>query len=112
MLYLVAMSTKNKQRTYARNRIVSRRGNLISRDSDGRYLLKLVLVILLGSFWLKFGMPLSVGGVAIAAVPVGMLLGLILIRYFERYQFDRKIWYAILLVVTIICYFMPAGIMV
>lgn len=112
MVYLSEMSTKNKQRTYARNRVVSRRGNLISRESDGRYLLKLVLVILLGSFWLKFGMPFSIGGIAITAVPVGMLLGLILIRSFEHYQFDRKIWYAILFVVTIICYFMPAGIMV
>ncbi len=91
---------------------MSRRGNLLSSESDGQYLLKLVVVILLGTFWLKFGTPLTVAGIPLAAVPLGMLLGLLLISRLEKLQFNRKIWYAILFVVTIVCYFLPAGIMI
>jgi hypothetical protein len=50
-------------------------------------------------------MPLS-------AIPAGFLVGLILVNRFEKIQLDRKIWYAILIVVTIICYFVPAGVLV
>jgi hypothetical protein len=103
-------SSKNKQRTYARNRSVSRRGYLKVTESDGQYLLKLVLIILLGTLWLKFATPLTVGPVPLIGVPVGMLFGLLLISRFEKIQYDRKIWYAILLLVTIISYFVPAGI--
>lgn len=105
-------SKRNKQRTYARHRAVSRRGNLLRNESDGQYLLKLVLVILLGTLWLKFAMPLSIGGLPVAGIPVGMLFGLLIVSRVEKLQIDRKIWYAILLVVTVISYFVPAGIVI
>ncbi|HEU5121748.1 MAG TPA: hypothetical protein VFT59_02790 [Candidatus Saccharimonadales bacterium] len=79
-------------------------------ETDGTYFLKLVVFVLLGTLWLKFQHPMTWLGVPIHGVPVGMLLGLVLVRQFEKMQSDRKIWYAILLVVTIICYFVPAGI--
>lgn len=82
------------------------------RETDGQYLLKLVLVILLGTLWLKFATPASFGQFQLAALPVGMLFGLVLISQLEHYQTDRKIWYAILIVVSILCYFVPAGIMI
>ena len=103
-------SQKSKQRTYARNRAVSRKGRLLQTESDGQYLLKLVLIILLGTVWLKFTHPLTVGSLPVAAIPVGMLFGLLIISRVEKQQVDRKIWYAILLVVTVISYFVPAGI--
>jgi hypothetical protein len=103
-------SQKSKQRTYARNRTLSRKGHLIQTESDGQYLLKLVLIILLGTVWLKFSQPFSVGPLPVAAIPVGMLFGLLIISRVERQQVDRKIWYAILLVITVISYFAPAGI--
>ena len=81
-------------------------------ESDGTYFLKLVVVVLLGTFWLRFGQPISLLGAPIGAIPVGMLVGLILVNRFEKLQSDRKIWYAILVVVTIICYFAPTGIIV
>lgn len=81
-------------------------------ESDGQYLLKLVIVILLGTFWLKFAEPLHIGAFTLAALPLGMMAGLVLIRQFEPTQENRKIGYAILLVVTIICSMLPAGIMV
>ena len=102
----------NKQRTYARNRIFSRRGNEKIYESDGQYLLKLVLVILIGTVWLKFHQPISILGLSFYGIPLGLFVGLLVIRQFEHFQFNRKIWYAILIVVTVISYFVPAGIVI
>lgn len=81
-------------------------------ESDGTYFLKLVVFVLLGTFWLKFQQPVGWQGFLFNAVPLGLLVGLILVRQFEKHQSDRKIWYATLLVVTVICYFVPAGIVI
>lgn len=109
--------TKTKQkrpRTYARNRAaaVSRRGYEKVFESDGTYFLKLVVVVLLGTFWLKFAQPMSWLGIPLNGIPAGFLVGLILVNRFEKIQSDRKIWYAILIIVTILSYFVPAGIVI
>jgi len=107
--------TKQKRpRTYARNRAasISRRGYEKVFESDGTYFLKLVVFVLLGTFWLKFAQPVTWLGIPLGGIPVGFLVGLILVNRFEKIQADRKIWYAILVVVTIICYFVPAGIVI
>ena len=105
-------TTKNKQRTYARNRVFSRRGNERVYESDGTYFLKLVLCVLLGTLWLKFNSPLILAGLPFGGLPVGMLFGLLVVSRFEKFQYDRKIWYAILILVTIASYFLPAGILI
>lgn len=81
-------------------------------ESDSTYFLKLVVFVLLGTLWLKFARPVSWMGVPFTGIPLGMLIGLVLVSKFEKHQADRKIWYAILLIVTIICYFVPAGIVI
>lgn len=81
-------------------------------ETDSTYFLKLVVFVLLGTFWLRFQDPVSWIGLPLGGIPVGMLLGLLLVRKFEKYQSDRKIWYAILVLVTIICYFYPTGVMI
>lgn len=91
---------------------VSRKGYEKVFESDGTYFLKLVLYALLGTLWLKFQQPLVIGAFPLNGVPAGLLIGLIVVQQFEKYQSDRKIWYAILLVVTIISYFVPAGIVI
>jgi hypothetical protein len=79
-------------------------------ESDGTYFLKLVVFTLLGTFWVRFGTPVEWLGIPVAALPAGLLVGLLLVRKFETHQTDRKIWYAILLVVTIACAYAPTGI--
>lgn len=79
-------------------------------ESDGTYFLKLVVFTLLGTFWVRFGTPVEWLGIPVAALPIGLLVGLLLVRRFETHQSDRKIWYAILLVVTIACTYAPTGI--
>lgn len=105
------MATKKqttKKKTITKPVAISRRERVF--ESDGTYLLKLVAFVLLGTFWLKFHTAVSWMGIPMTGIPIGLLIGLLLVNRFERYQEDRKIWYAILIVVTIICYFVPAGI--
>jgi len=100
---------KQRHRTYARNRPRRRIVQRVS-EADSVYFLKLVIVVVLGTLWLKFASPLSWHGVPFAAFPLGAVVGLIGIKLFEKDQFDRKIWFAVLLIVMIISYFVPAGI--
>lgn len=110
----MAKTKQKRTRTYARNRAtaVTRAGREKIFETDGTYFLKLVVFVLLGTFWLKFALPVAWLGLPLSGVPVGLLVGLILVSRFEKYQADRKIWYAILLMVTIISYFVPAGIVI
>ena len=105
---------QKRPRTYARfrNPTLSRRGHEKTFETDGTYFLKLVIFILLGTLWLKFSQPITWGAVPLNGVPLGLLVGLLLVGKFEKYQADRKIWYAILVVVAIICYFVPAGVVI
>lgn len=106
-------TTRQKRRTTSKKRI-ARQARATTREavfeSDSTYFLKLVVVVLLGTLWLKFGTPIVLGGFVLNGIPLGLLVGIFLIHSYEHFQSDRKIWYACLLVVTIICYFVPAGI--
>lgn len=106
-----AKTKKPRHRTYGRNR-PRRRVTERLQEGDGVYFLKLVVVVLLGTLWLKFATPLSWQGVPFAAFPLGALIGFLGIKLLERNQMDRKIWFAVLLVVMIISYFVPAGIVI
>ena len=99
---------KKRPRTYARNRAFSRRGYEKLFETDGEYFLKLVLVVILGAAWLKFKEPLQIGGMDLYGLPIGSIVGAILIALFEKSQLDRKIWYAVLVIVTILCFFAPS----
>ncbi len=82
-----------------------------AEETDGVYFLKIVLYLILGSLWLKFSSPLLIGHVAIKGLPVGLVIGLIFASH-DHFQVDRKIEYVLLIVVTVICYFVPAGILI
>lgn len=80
-------------------------------ESDSVYFLKLVLYILAGSFWLRFNEPIQIGDWIIGAVPVGLVIGL-LFAHHDHFQLDRKVEYAVLLIATILSFFLPTGIIV
>ena len=105
-------SSRNKQRTYARNRVFSRRGNEKLNEPDSIYLLKLVLVTIAGTLWLKFKVPLELGGLVMPAFPLGLIAGGLAVYIFEKRPSDRRMWYAVLLVTAIVSYFLPAGILI
>lgn len=78
-------------------------------ETDSTYFLKLVLYVILGTFWLKFADPIQIGDFLVNGFPLGLILGLIFASH-DHFQVDRKIEYAILIVMTILSYFLPAGI--
>lgn len=82
-----------------------------STERDSTYFLKLVLYIILGTLWLKFSHPLIIGAITINALPFGLLVGLLFATH-DHFQIDRKIEYAVLIVVAIVSYFLPAGIVI
>lgn len=106
------MATQKRYKKPKRSKAAASRTVEHVFESDGTYFLKLVVFVLLGTLWLKFQTPVTWLGLPLNGIPLGLLVGLVLVRQFEKMQSDRKIWYAILLVVTIICYFVPAGIVI
>lgn len=94
------------------NKTVQTRQTAAVYEPDGVYFLKLVIAVLLGTLWLKFAAPISWNGFVVSALPLGLVMGLLLVNRLEKHQLDRKIFYAILLVVSIISLYVPAGIVI
>lgn len=74
-----------------------------ARETDALFFLKLVVLLIVGSQWvfiegLSWQLP----------VPVGLILGLVLVTH-EHFQINRKIEYAILLVVGFVGFWAPIG---
>lgn len=80
-------------------------------ESDSSYFLKLVLYVILGSLWLKFQTPISVGDLVFTGIPIGLFVGLIFAAH-DHFQVDRKIEYAVLVIVAVLSYFAPSGIVI
>lgn len=87
----------------------TKRSAAAGRETDGAYFLKLMLYIVLGSLWVKFQAPLVAGPIVLSGVPVGLMLGLLFATH-DHFQVDRKIEYAVLVVVTAASYYLPMGI--
>jgi hypothetical protein len=76
--------------------------------TDGAFVLKLVLYVILGSLWLKLhhnGSNLSI------PLPVGLLIGLLFTSH-EHFQIDRKIEYGVLVVAALLGMIAPYGLFV
>ncbi len=80
-------------------------------EPDSEYFLKLVLYVVLGSLWLKFSSPVTIGAFEFNGLPIGFVLGLMFATH-DHFQVDRKIEYALLIIVAILTYFVPAGIVI
>ncbi len=78
-------------------------------EPDSTFILKLILYLILGSLWLKFASPLHIGPVVLQGIPLGLFIGVVFASR-DKIPIDRKIEYTILFVMTILSYFLPAGI--
>lgn len=74
------------------------------KETDSTYFLKLVMYLIVGSQWVRLeNMPdWSI------PIPVGLLIG-VWFTSRERFQIDRKIEYAILLVSMFVGFWLPLG---
>lgn len=75
-----------------------------AQETDAFYILKLVLYLIIGSQWIRI-----TRGTMTIPLPVGVCIGLLFARS-ERFQIDRKIEYAILLLSMFIGFWLPLGI--
>ena len=80
-------------------------------ETDSKYFLKVVIYVVMGSLWLKFNQPIHIGDFAVHGFPLGLILGLMIASH-DHFAIDRKIEYALLVVVTIVSFFLPSGIVV
>lgn len=80
-------------------------------ESDSAYFLKLVLYVVLGTLWIKFSTPIFIGDFMFNGFPLGLFLGMFFAAH-DHFQVDRKIEYAILLIMTIASFFLPLGIII
>lgn len=80
-------------------------------EKDSTYILKLVLFVIFGTLWLKLSTPIMLGPLLVSGIPIGLFIGLIFASH-EHFQVDRKLEYAVLVLMTIISYFLPAGIVI
>lgn len=89
----------------------ARRSPSVVGESDSAYFLKIVLYIILGSLWIKFAHPLQLGGFVLNGAPLGLAVGVVFASH-DHFQVDRKIEYVILLLMMIVTYFLPAGVVI
>ncbi len=73
-------------------------------EPDSVYILKLVLYLIVGTLWLR----LVIGNTTIP-LPIGLGIGLWFARL-ERFQIDRKIEYAFLIMAMFVGFWLPIGI--
>lgn len=78
-----------------------------TKESDGAYVLKLVLYIVVGTQWV-FLKTKSGGEVPL---PIGAVIGSIFALH-EHFQIDRKIEYALLLVAAMVGLFAQIGLFI
>ncbi len=76
-------------------------------QSDSVYVLKLVLLLILGSLWIK----IAIGDKYQIPIPVGFIIGVLFVVK-DRFQIDRKIEYALLLVAAFIGFWLPIGLFI
>lgn len=77
----------------------------VKTNQDGVYILKLTLYLILGCLWVK----VTSGEQLQFPVPIGLLVGLMFIKH-EHFQVDRKIDYAVLLIASLVGFWLPFGI--
>ena len=83
-----------------------RKQKAATKEPDSVYVLKLILLLFLGSLWLR----ITVNGEPwILPIPIGFLLGLLLVSR-DHFQVDRKIEYALLVATMFVSYFLPFSI--
>ncbi|HVX24162.1 MAG TPA: hypothetical protein VG992_02355 [Candidatus Saccharimonadales bacterium] len=76
-------------------------------ESDGAYLLKLVLYLIIGAQWVQ----ITTKSGSKIPLPVGLLIGAIFTLH-EHFQIDRKIEYAVLLVAMFVGYWTQTGLFI
>lgn len=74
-------------------------------ELDSVYVLKLVMYLIVGTFWIRIG---TAHNPTQLPIPVGLVVGVALAMH-EHFRIDRKIEYAVLLVAMLVGFWTQAG---
>lgn len=98
------------QNTKKPNKKISQRTKITPKEeSDTSYVLKLVVYLIVASFWLRLAQPLDLGAFTFSGFPIGLCIGLLLVSR-DPLPVDRKIGYALVIIITIVSAFLRVGI--
>lgn len=75
---------------------------------DSVYLLKIVLYLIIGTFWVHLQSP---SGSIQIPLPVGATLGVLFAAH-DHFRIDRKVEYAVLLIALLVGFWTQAGVYV
>ena len=75
-----------------------------NNESDSAFVLKLVMYLIIGSFWIN----IYTSALHRIPLPVGALVALLFVSH-DHFKIDRKIEYAIILVAMFVGYWVPVG---
>ena len=78
------------------------------KETDGEFFLKLVLYLLVSSFWIKI---VFVSSLTQVPIPIGLGFALIFASR-EHFQIDRKIEYAVILIGVLVGFWSNSGLLV
>lgn len=73
--------------------------------NDAVYVLKLIVYLILGSLWIR----VTDGDSLQIPIPLGLILGGIIAAH-DHINLDRKIGYAVLIVSTLVGFWLPYGV--
>lgn len=88
--------------------VKTKKRRIRSEELDSAYFLKLVMYLIIGSFWLHIS---TASGSAAVPLPIGLAVGL-LFAWHEQFQIDRKIEYAVLLIAMVVGFWAQIGVFV
>lgn len=96
---MVKVKQKRKKLIKSKNKLT---------EPDGVYFLKIVLYLLISTFWVRFT-DINVWIFTDFSLPIGAIIGLLMVKR-ESNLIDRKIIYALLLAGAILSFYLPVGI--
>ncbi|MCA9327429.1 hypothetical protein KDA14_02780 [Candidatus Saccharibacteria bacterium] len=76
--------------------------------TDGAFVLKVTLYVILGSLWIKITKS---GSDLQYPIPIGLLIGIFFTSH-EHFRMDRKIEYAVLVVAALFGFLAPYGLFI
>lgn len=86
--------------------MAKKKTKLAQADNDSQFLLKLVVFTIIGCQWIFIVNP---EGTSQVPLPVGLIVGLVLAGQ-DHFKTNRKIEYALLLIVAVVGFWIRSGI--
>lgn len=85
---------------------MAKKKKIQTRESDGAYLFKIVMYLIIGSQWVRLVDPELTRQIPL---PIGFIIGLIFASH-DHFKIDRKIEYAVLTIGMFVGFWIQSGV--